>query len=155
MVTAEGSEMDEYSDRVQAAPQGHVLDLGSEIGPRFAGQTVTIRHQISYAAEARIAVAGARVEMRTRNRRERRGGSGSGVAEIVMQRMPLMRAVISECVLSWTLLDIDGQPLPCDASVAPERLDRRMDDIVTAIREHYLDPDELDDEGDGADPTPR
>lgn len=141
---------------------GHVIDIADTLGAhvggrwtpaeRYRGQTVTIRHDISYAASARIQQAAVKLRARPRNRAERRSGGGTGGVDLIPDPRAYLAAVVGECVLEWTLTGIDGAPLPCRTDVDPETCPRRMGDILDAIVDHYRDPGEDDDD---EDPTGR
>ena len=146
-----GAEPAAAAEAVQAAVSGHVIDMGS-LDAAWAGQTITIRPHLSFAADQRItqASAGMRLEEPTGNRRQRRQAR----PKTVIDPDPLghAAAVIGEAVLSWTLRDVDGRPLECSPSVVhsesvPARL---MQEAIDAIMDHYHPEDD-----DAADPTGR
>ena len=119
-----------------AAPAGHVIALE---GHGLDGQTVTVRHHLSFAAETRIDESAYDIRM----------SAGAGDARFASTTLAHASAVIAECVLSWTLLDVRGERLPCDPSVVrDERCPRRIRHVIDAVVDHYAD-----DGGDGADPT--
>ena len=130
------------SDTPEAAPGAapHTIDLG-EFADDWRGQSVTIRPHLSYAASQRIEAARIRMSTQiTGNRQQRRAGTG-GDMEMTAAATPLdyAIAVVSECVMSWTLRGYDGEVLEANAAgvasvQAPADL---LDVVVDEIVGHY------------------
>lgn len=119
--------------------RSHTIDLG-ELSDAWAQMTVTIRPFLSYAADQRIesAAATTRASSKARNRRERRQGR-SDDTEIVVEAQPLeyAAAVIEECVLEWTLVGVDGRPLP--ATAAAVRSEQAPAHLLVAVIDEIMD----------------
>lgn len=120
---------------------GHTIDMG-EWSDAWLGQTVTIRPFLSYAANQRIEDTLLAIEMQTAggNRAQRRAARHDPAKMTARTRsVEHAVAVIEEAVLSWTLLDAAGQPLPANrhgvtSEQAPYDL---IDTAVGEILDYY------------------
>ena len=115
------------------------IDLGELTeGGEWAGQTVTIRPHISYAAQSRIDAAAARMFQEAPGNRAQRRAARDAPSTIVAETTPMdyAAAVVEECVLSWTIAGHDGRPLPANregvtSDNAPASLlDAAIDEIL-------------------------
>ena len=120
----------------------HTIDLG-EWSDDWAGQVVVIRPYLSYAASQRIETA--RVQMQTEvtgNRAQRRAVAASDSnmqVTATITSMDYATAVVDTCVLSWTLIGYDGQPLPQGTAglMSDEAPSELLDVVIDAIGEFY------------------
>ena len=123
----------------------HVIDLAAWLtddgDAPWAGQTVTIRPFLSYAADRRIESARlkmqAEIEGEGGNRRSRRDRDVSMTTEITP--MDYAAAVVEECVIEWTLIGHDGKRLGCnrfglESQHAPAEL---LDTVIEEIMDFY------------------
>ena len=120
---------------------GTTIDL-ADLSDDWAGQHVTIRPHLSYAARQRIDAAAHRstTSVQPRNRAERRGQRNEPV-EITSQVTPVEYAVavIEEAVTEWHVLGYDGNPLPATRAgvQSPHAPALLLDTIVDEIEAHY------------------
>ena len=110
----------------------HTIDM-VDCSDDWAGQTITLRPHQSYAAAQRIETA--RIQMSAQVSAGRQRDEGVQMTAAVTP-IDYAAAVVEECVLSWTLLGYDGQPLAANragltSEQAPaELLDVAIDEIV-------------------------
>jgi len=120
-----------------------IIDLADR-DPRWAGQTVTIDLDISWAALQRLTAT--RASIGTRNAREFR---------INPQHVAYGQALVREVVVCWSLTGRDGDALPCTPEAlagenAPAALLEHALGAVMELVDAEFRPDD-DDEG-GGDP---
>ena len=110
-----------------AIGMGHVvLDMGDDAA-EWAGQTVTIRQHLPYAAQQRVNSARTRMIMR----------DGEVVGEF--EPMKYAESLVAEAVVAWDLVGIDGEPLAqgragLRSDEAPFAL---MQAVIDRVSEHY------------------
>ena len=127
-----------------AAANQVTIDLG-DLADEYAGQTITIRPHLSYAANQRIETAA--VKMRAQieqpaNRAERRARARENQElELSAEAAPLeyATAVVDEAVIEWTLTGYDGKVLAANGAGlrSPQAPADLLDDAINEIVGYY------------------
>ena len=119
---------------------GTTIDLG-DLADEWAGQHVTIRPHLSYAARQRVDSAASRstAEVQPRNRAERRQRDRPVEITNEMTTLEYAVALIEEAVIDWHVLGHDGNPLPANRAgvQSPHAPALLLDTIVDEIEAHY------------------
>ena len=104
----------------------------------WAGQTITIRPHISFRADQRIETAKIAVSTTIDNPGQAKKDQSVSTA-LDITPLETAIAIVEECVLSWTLLGHDSQPLPPNRhGVTSEQAPPDLLDVATSeIMEFY------------------
>ena len=121
----------------------HVIDMG-DYADRWAGQTATIRFELSFSARRRVEAARTQRLGLGRARAHMTGTADDEEMSLEVDTARYSEALLTESVVEWSLLGFDGEVLPVtvDAVRGDNAPDSLLSTLVLQIQEHYesLDP---------------